>query len=67
MLFTGNLLGGLWFVLIGFFLRNGAKQSYQQLVMRRALEGVSVAEVMSREVITVPADISVQDAVDDYS
>lgn len=66
MLFTGNLLGGLWFVLIGFFLRNGAKQSYQQLVMRRALEGVSVAEVMSREVITVPADISVQDAVDDY-
>jgi len=66
MLFTGNLVGGLWFVLIGFFLRNGAKQSYRQLIMRRALEGVSVGEVMSREVVTVPADISVQDAINDY-
>jgi len=66
ILFTGNFIGGLWFILIGFFLRNGARQSYQQLVMRRALEGVSVSEVMSATVLTVPANTSVQDAVNEY-
>ena len=66
MFFTGNFIGGLWFILIGFFLRNGARQSYHQLVMRRALEGVSVGEVMSTSVLTVPANTSVQDAVNNY-
>ena len=66
MLFAGNLVGGMWFVLIGFFLRSGAKSSYQQLVMRRALEGVRVAEVMAQNVVSVPADISVEQAVNDY-
>lgn len=66
LLFTGNFVGGLWFILIGFFLRNGARQSYQQLIMRRALEGVSVGEVMSTNVLTVPANTSVQDAVNNY-
>ncbi|HUW33798.1 MAG TPA: site-2 protease family protein [Planctomycetota bacterium] len=66
MLFAGNLVGGMWFILIGFFLRSGAKSSYQQLVMRRALEGVRVAEVMAQNVVSVPADISVEQAVNDY-
>jgi len=66
MLFTGNLVGGMWFILIGFFLRNGAKSSYQQLVFRRALEGVHVADVMAQDVVSVPAEISVEQAVNDY-
>ena len=66
MLFTGNLVGGMWFILIGFFLRSGAKSSYQQLVFRRALEGVHVADVMAQNVVSVPADISVEQAVNDY-
>jgi Zn-dependent protease/predicted transcriptional regulator len=66
MLFTGNLIGGMWFILIGFFLRSGAKQSYQQLVMRRALEGVRVGEVMTENVVTVPARMSVQEAVNQF-
>jgi len=66
LVFSGALIGGMWLVLIGFFLRNGAKASYQQLVMRRALEGVRVEEVMSRSIVTMPADISLQHAVNDY-
>ena len=66
MLFTGNLVGGMWFILIGFFLRTGAKSSYQQLVVRRALEGVHVSEVMSQKVVSIPATISVEQAVNEY-
>ena len=66
MLFTGNLIGGMWFILIGFFLRNGARSSYQQLVVRRALEGVPVGEVMSDRVITIPAEMSIEQAVNEY-
>jgi len=66
MLFTGILIGGMWFILIGFFLRSGAKQSYRQLMMRRALEGVKVSEVMSADVVSVPAGITVAQAVEEY-
>jgi len=66
ILFTGNLIGGIWLILIGFFLRNGAKASYQQLIMRRALEGVHVSDVMTQNIISVPAQLSVQQAVNDY-
>ncbi|HUS58859.1 MAG TPA: site-2 protease family protein [Planctomycetota bacterium] len=66
LVFTGNLIGGMWFVLIGFFLRSGAKASYQQLLMRRALEGVHVSEVMSKSIVSVPSQMTVQDAVNEY-
>ena len=65
-LFTGSIIGGMWFILIGFFLRSGARQSYQQLMMRRALEGVKVGEVMTENVVTVPAEMSVGQAVEEY-
>ncbi|HRX87132.1 MAG TPA: site-2 protease family protein, partial [Phycisphaerae bacterium] len=34
---TGNFLGGMWWVLIGLFLRQAAQMSYQQLLIRRVL------------------------------
>ena len=35
----GNVIGGVWMFLIGMFLRNAAQMSYQQLLVRKALEG----------------------------
>lgn len=35
--FAGELLGGLWLVVIGLFLRQTSTASYQQLVVQRAL------------------------------
>jgi Zn-dependent protease/predicted transcriptional regulator len=63
---TGEFLGGLWFVLIGLFLRQAAEGSYQQLVLRRALAPLVVRDVMTRDVISVPADLPLARVVDEY-
>ena len=62
--FLGNL-GGLWFVLIGFFLRHAARGSYQQLVIRHALEGVRAEDLMVRDVPCVPPDMRLSAVLDE--
>jgi len=58
--------GGLWFALIGWFLVNAAKAEEQQVVVGRALEGVRVADVMSRHPTVAPGDVNVARFLDDY-
>src|SRR5262249_8560626 len=64
--FTGELIGGLWFVLIGLFLRQSAQTSYQQLVLRSGLIPYTVRDVMTREVKVVPADATASDVVESF-
>lgn len=66
MSFLSGYLGGLWWFLIGLFLRNAASMSYQQLIIRRALEGEPVAQFMTKEVQTVPPETTIRDFVDHY-
>jgi Zn-dependent protease/CBS domain-containing protein len=63
---TGELISGMWFALIGLFVRSAARMSYQQLLLRRALEGEPVSRFMHAEPIAVPRAISVADLVRDY-
>jgi Zn-dependent protease/predicted transcriptional regulator len=63
---TGEFLGGLWFVLIGLFLRQAAEGSYQQLVVQRALAPLRVRDVMTRDVIQVSPDAPLAQVVDDH-
>ncbi|MEX2671120.1 MAG: site-2 protease family protein [Phycisphaeraceae bacterium] len=62
----GLFVQGMWYFLIGLFLRAAANMSYQQLLMRRALEGEPVERFMHREPRTVPSDTTLQNLVDDY-
>lgn len=55
----GGLIGGLWFVLIGWFLFGAAQASYQQVAMRRVLEGVPITDLMRTNVTPVTPDTSV--------
>jgi Zn-dependent protease/CBS domain-containing protein len=59
-------LSGFWLVFVGWFLNNAAEGAYQQLLLRRALRGVAVADVMTQEVPTVDADIRIPAFVDRY-
>ena len=65
-IFSGQLVGGLWFFLIGMFLRGMASAGYQDLVIKQSLEGVDVKEVMITNVVTVPGNLSVSQLVHDY-
>lgn len=63
---TGNFVGGMWGFLIGLFLHNAAKMSYQRLVTLRALQGEPVSRFMQSEPVTVSPDITVYELVNDY-
>ena len=62
----GDLIGGLWLGLIGLFLRNAARMSYQQLLLRRALEGETVARFMKTDPVVVPRAISIAELVENF-
>lgn len=63
---SGNFVAGVWWFLIGMFLRGAAGQSYQHLMLRRALEGEPVRRFMTRNLATVDPDTYVRDLVEDY-
>jgi Zn-dependent protease/CBS domain-containing protein len=58
-----NLIGGVWFVFIGLFLRSAARASYQQMLIRDCLKGVKVGDIMDFHVVTVPASARLEDIV----
>ncbi len=62
----GNFIGGMWWFLIGMFLRGAAKTSYQQLLLRKALEGEIVRRFMKTDPVTVSPSLSVAQLVEDY-
>ena len=54
VLFTSNLVEGLWYVFIGWFLRNAASSSQARLNLEHSLRGVTVDQVMNRDCPRVP-------------
>ncbi len=62
----GNFIGGMWWFLIGMFLRNSATISYQQLLMKQMLSGELVYNFMNSNPISVPPYISLNQLVEDY-
>jgi len=63
---TGNVIGGIWYFLIGMFLRGAANMSYRQTVVRRSFEGETVRRFMRTDPVTVPSGISIDSLVEDY-
>src|SRR5262249_43337624 len=55
-LLRGASVGGIWQILIGWFLKEAAANAYRQVRLDELLSDVTVAEAMVRNVDTVPAD-----------
>ena len=62
----GGLVGGIWWALIGLFLRSASKMSYQNVLVRSALEGESVKRFMKTDPVTVSGDTTVDHLVEDF-
>lgn len=63
---SGAFVGGLWSIFIGLFLRQAAQSSYQVTALRELLQGVSVAEIMRAEPISVSGSLPLDRLVSDY-
>jgi len=50
---TSNFVGGLWLAFIGWFLLTAAQESFAQVAIRGALEGLRAADIMSLELPAV--------------
>jgi len=55
---AGGFLGGIWFVVIGWFLRNTSEQAYQNVLLRNTLEGTKVRELINTHYGTAAPDMS---------
>lgn len=65
-LFAGQLIQGIWLGLIGMFLKNAARSSYQQVLVRQALQGEPVSRFMHQKPIVVPPNLDLRSWVEDY-
>jgi Zn-dependent protease/CBS domain-containing protein len=64
--FVGQFIGGIWFIFIGYFLRQAAQSGYLLVTLRQTLGNLKVSDVMRSPVITVDAALSLRRLVDDY-
>ena len=63
---AGSFIGGAWFIIIGWFLRNTSEQAYQQVLLKNTLEGHKVGEMVNRVYFPAPPDISLSELVNEY-
>jgi len=64
--FSGNVIGGVWWFLIGLFMRSASQMSYQQLIIRKALEGETIERFMKKNPVTVPPSLSLYELVENF-
>jgi Zn-dependent protease/predicted transcriptional regulator len=65
-IFGGALVGGLWLIFIGLFLRSAALSEYQGTVAAHLLQRVSVADIMTRDPVTLAPGLPIADAIEHY-
>ncbi len=66
MVLTGEILSGVWFIFIGWFLRNAAESSYQQALIRHLLGAVPVRSLLDRAYVWVPPDMTLETLLDEH-
>jgi CBS domain-containing protein len=64
LMFTFGLFYNWWLIVIAFFIYIGASQEVESMQISRLLGGITVEDVMSREVIDVPEDMNLEEFSD---
>jgi len=58
--------GGLWLMLIGWFLHSAAQASYHQAGLQELLKDVKVKDIMVKDIVTISQDMTIETAVNDF-
>jgi Zn-dependent protease len=62
----GDAFGGVWLALIGFVINGSAKAASMQTRIGGRISALTVADVMDREPVAIPDELSVEQALDEY-
>ncbi len=65
-IFSGNLGGGLWIALIGWFLDNAASVQILQVTLQGLLTGHRVSQAMNTRFAVIPENLTLQQLVDEH-
>jgi CBS-domain-containing membrane protein len=63
---VGASMGGLWLVLIGWFVLTAARAEELDAMLRGKLAGLRAADVMSTPPVIAPSTMSVGEFIDEY-
>jgi Zn-dependent protease len=69
MALTNSILGtfgGIWLALVGMVINGSARGASLQTQVGSRIHSISVADVMDRQPVTIPGEISVEQALDEY-
>jgi Zn-dependent protease len=66
LVYLGDVIGGIWLAFVGFILRGAAKSAIAQTELTSRIEGISVADVMDRDPVAIPEEVSIEQALDEY-
>ena len=66
LMFAGDVFGGLWLAVIGMVINGSARGATMQTAISSRLTGMRVADVMDREPVAIPGELSVEQALDEY-
>jgi Zn-dependent protease len=61
-----GVFGGVWLALIGMVINGSARGASMQTALTSRVGDVRVADVMDREPVAIPGDISIEKALDEY-
>jgi len=66
MVIYQNLIGGIWYIFLGWLLHQAGQNIYGQLALKQAFTGVKIFDVMTRDVVTVEAGLTINELVERF-
>ena len=66
LLIDGDVLGGIWLGILGFVLYQSARAARVQSDVAARISGMTVGDVMDRDPVAIPEQLSVEDALAEY-
>jgi len=66
LIFSGRAFAGVWLAIIGFIVNGSARAASMQTALGGPISQLVVADVMDREPVSIPGELSVERALDEY-
>jgi len=66
LIFDNKVFAGIWLALIGVVINRSARAASAQTQITGRISNLSVADVMDREPVAIPGELSIEKALDEY-